>query len=406
MPFTRQSLEKKLEDHDENIDLLSGAVKQLEEDRDASAKELSRKLKQMQSRVFNGDPNYRGCFRDEEQARAFALVVLSHAGNGSARKKLERDFPDVTRDLDSVSDGGLIPTEFSTRLQALFESYGVFERNAQRMPMRSDSLVFPRQLTDPPVFQIKEGASASESALTTGAVELNCIKFGVLIRVPLELIEDALAVVGEMIATSIARAMARKIDEIGFNGDGSSDYFGITGVRQRLLGLSSTIGNIAGIVVGSGNAYDELTLGDFESLAGALPQYASPDAKWYVSRQVYFGTMVRLALASGGVTAEEIEGRRRLSFMGYPVEITQVMPRVAANGQVCALLGDLRQAATVGDRRMMELRTSDDVYFTQGQRAFLATARKAINVHDVGNASSTASERQAGPIVGLALASS
>lgn len=117
--------------------------------------------------------------------------------------------------------------------------------------------------------------------------------------------------------------------------------------------------------------------------------------------------MLKLALAAGGVTKEEIvNGQRTPTFLGYPVAVTQVMPKVEANSQVCAVLGDLALAASLGSRRDVSIAMSEHSRFGYDQIEFRGTQRFDINVHSVGNASATAGSRVAGPIVGLITAAS
>jgi HK97 family phage major capsid protein len=116
--------------------------------------------------------------------------------------------------------------------------------------------------------------------------------------------------------------------------------------------------------------------------------------------------MVKLMLASGGVTAAEIENARTKSFLGYEVAFSQVMPKAEANSQVCALLGDLSQAARLGSRREVTLAISEHSRFSYDEIEIKGTERFDINVHDVGNASATAADREAGPVVGLITAAS
>ena len=81
----------------------------------------------------------------------------------------------------------------------------------------------------------------------------------------------------------------------GWNGDGTSTYHKITGVCAKLKGLSGTIANIAGLVVGTGNAYSELILGDFTKVKSKLPQYADTvNAAWYCHKTFYHSVMEQL----------------------------------------------------------------------------------------------------------------
>lgn len=107
-------------------------------------------------------------------------------------------------------------------------------------------------------------------------------------------------------------------------------------------------------------------------------------------------------MTEGGI-AGGIAGKR---FLGDPVEITQTLPRTDANDQVVCLYGHLPSAARLGDRRQTTIAVSEHVAFSTDEIAIRGTQRLDIVVHDVGNASGTASLRVAGPIVGLLMAAS
>jgi HK97 family phage major capsid protein len=67
---------------------------------------------------------------------------------------------------------------------------------------------------------------------------------------------------------------------------------------------------------------------------------------------------------------------------------------------IVALFGDLSLAATYGDRRAVSIKTASERYIEYDQTLTFATARVAINVHDLG------STTVAGPIVALKTAAS
>lgn len=56
---------------------------------------------------------------------------------------------------------------------------------------------------------------------------------GTLTYYSIELQEDA-TMLGDWVARSIMFAFARKLDQIGFNGDGTKLYFGIHGLIPKL----------------------------------------------------------------------------------------------------------------------------------------------------------------------------
>lgn len=249
-----------------------------------------------------------------------------------------------------------------------------------------------------------EGGSITKSDPTIEAISMTPKTLCALTAFSLELEDDSLVALGELLADLFARSFAYYEDLCGFLGDGTSTYFGFKGIAGALMAVSSTIANIKSLVVGAGNAYSELTLANFNSVCGTLPDFAdNGDAQWYVHRYFYFTVMVALALAAGGTTATEVilsAGQKRKMYLEYPVAFTQVMPKAAANSQICALLANLRMGALLGTRGGIEFASSDQRYFDQGLMAVRGRNRIAINAHGVGDTTN------AGPICGLITAAS
>ena len=312
----------------------------------------------------------------------------------------------------------LVPDEFQNDLIDLREKFGVFRQNAKIVPMASDTRSDPRRRQGVTAYFQGEDTAGTLSDKVWDRVKLTAKKLMVLTKFSNELNEDAVINIGDDLAGEIAYAFALKEDQCGFNGDGTSTYGNIIGVRQSLLNVDSTIGNVLGLTVGpagTGASYQSFTLANFNSVVGALPEFAdSPNAKWYVHKTFWGAVMQKLAAAAGGNRIADIEGGAlKKTFLGYDVVISQVMPKTPAINQVCALFGDLRMAASLGDRRQTTIQMSDSALnaFEQDEIVIRGTERFDINVHDVGESSAgTARDAnvglQAGPIVGLATASS
>lgn len=295
--------------------------------------------------------------------------------------------------------GYLVPPEFSNDIIDLREQYGVARQVTRVVAMGSDTLSIPRRTGGLTAYFVGEATAITESSKSWDQVNLVARKLGVLSLWSSELNEDAMVNIGDDLAGEIAYAFANKEDQCFFNGDGTSTYGTITGVRQRLEDVFTTSGG-TGLIVGAGNAYSELTLANFHSVLGALPLYARTGAVWVVSATFYDTVMHSLQTAAGGNTVVDIANGGQQRFLGYPVVLSQVMPTTAANSQICALLGNFRLGSTLGDRRMLTLALSSDYKFAEDQLAIRGTERFDINIHDVG-ATGTA-----GPIVGLITASS
>lgn len=297
---------------------------------------------------------------------------------------------------DNTTGGFLVPDEMQATLIRLREERGVFPQFANRVPMGSDIIRVPRLLSDVTAYWVGEGSEITPSDATTGSAELMARKLGALTKVSRELDEDAVVEIGDMITMSMAYAMADKIDEAGFNGDGTSTYGGVTGLKNTLH--ANAIQNAA-----SGNdSALTLDLADFEALLGKYPQYPGAAPRWFVHSAVFWASMARLADAAGGNTNMSIAGGpSQTMFLGYPVTFTQVLPSTTSTlaSTIVLYFGDLRLGATYGTRRSMRTEVSLERYFENDLIGIKTTERIAINIHERGDTIRTR------PIIALKTAS-
>lgn len=408
----REEMKKQAQETDKWVKESGGGFLQPEGEADVKVKDV---------KIFASPRRVKGVksFKDsdgltkEEKAYSFGmLAIAATCGNNLLdvpfAEKAIRFCKDHGISLKAQSEGVntaggvLVPDQFTNDIIDLRESYGVFRQYSRVRPMSSDVMLIPRRSSGLTVYFPSEGGSITESEKGWNNVTLTAKKFACLAKMSSELNEDAIIDIGSDLASEIAYAFANKEDECGFNGDGTSTYCGITGVRAALRAVDATIANIKGLYVGTGNAYSELTLTDFEGVVSLLPQYAdTPNARWFMHRTFYYQVAVREALEAGGVTKEEIvNGQRTPMYLGYPVVFSQVLPKVEGNSQICALLGDLALATSLGDRRGVTIATSEHAYFSTDQIGIRGTQRVDIVCHDVGNTT------DAGPLVGLITAAS
>ena len=118
-----------------------------------------------------------------------------------------------------------------------------------------------------------------------------------------------------------------------------------------------------------------------------------------VRQQIFLGRGdAEAAVAAGGNRVADISGpAMEKSFLGYPVTVSQVMPKVSAINQICCLFGNLRLARagrSPHDDHPDERHALNA--FEQDEVVIRGTERFDIVVHDVGNNAGTA-----GPIVGF-----
>lgn len=307
---------------------------------------------------------------------------------------------------DSTGAQFLIPEEFSTDMIDLRERYGVARRLLRRETMMSDTKTIPRRSGGLTAYFTPENSAGTESNKSWTQVRLTAKDLMAISRYSAQVDADAAISFGDDLAGEISYAFANKEDECGFNGDGTSTYGGIVGVRTKLTSVDGAGTDSAGLVTqGTSNTWTAIVIGDFDRVVGKLPQYAdTPSACWVMHRTFYYEVCERLVQASGGVPAYEVrEGNRapRPLFKGYPVEFAQTFPAVTAVATVVAVLGDLSLGAAFGDRQQESIVFSEhatvggESLWERNQIGIRGTERFDINVHDAGDASTV------GPIVGL-----
>lgn len=297
---------------------------------------------------------------------------------------------------DNTLGGYLVPDQIDDAIIDLRETYGVFRQYARRSVMTSDTKSRRRRNGGLTAYAVGEAAAGTESTKSLGLVQLIAKKWMVLTTISNELGEDATINLGDDTAQEIAYAFARKEDDCGFIGDGTSTYHGIVGLQSAFTNNGGT--SNAGVQDGTGSTWSALVLSDFTGLVGKLPLFArTPNTRWYCSAPFWNGVMEQLMYASGGVTVTEVmNGVPTPMFLGYPVVLAQVLPNSSATGY-SAFLGDLSLAADFGDRRGTTVSFSDSALnaFEQDEIAVRGTTRFDVNVHDVGSTSA------AGPIVAM-----
>lgn len=285
----------------------------------------------------------------------------------------------------NTSGGALVPEEFERAIIELREEYGLFRRVCRVTPMGSDTRSIPRRTGGLTAHFVGENTAGTESDASWDNVSLTAKKLMVLTRMSSEVSEDAIIDLADQMAEEIALAFATKEDESGFNGDGTSTYGGIQGVLVKALSASHTMAKVA--AASTHDTFAELDADDLLSLMAAIPQYAKRGAAWYCSPTAQELVFNAIKIAGGGNTRDMLAQSDQPRFLGYPIEVTPVMNDVttALNGLVMIGFGNLRMAATLGDRRGIRVALSSEQYWEEDQIGVKGTERLDINVHDMGS---------------------
>lgn len=359
-----------------------------------SVDDLSANVKLLRSVV---DGRKRQSRSAEDRVHRIGRWVQAEIGSEEARAWCLENGLAVNRAQGAGSNvlgGGLVPDEIPDTIIAIRDTRGAFRAAAAPMRMRSDTKSAPRRLSGLTAVFASENLNVAEQTMTWDSVRLVAKKIMVLARISAELMEDAALDVGAAFLQEVAYAFAAKEDNCGFYGDGTSQYGGIRGLFTYLTDGS----HAASTYTATGHStFDVITQTDLNQLMGLVPAVAVPGARWFVSQRGYALTFCRLAGSAGGIVTRYVDGVLTPVFMGFPVQLTQVMPQAvtALTGQVAIAFGDLNLAATIGDRRDVRLRFSTDRYMDSDQVGVLGTQRFDINVHDIGD------NATAGPMAAL-----
>jgi HK97 family phage major capsid protein len=343
--------------------------------------------------------SFRGADADRNAYTAGQWLLATIGGDTRAAQWCA-DNGIETRALATTSNslgGYSVPEVLESTIIDLREERGVARRSLRVMPMSTDSHIIPRRASGLTAYFVAENSEITASDKAWDAVQLVARKLAVLCRYSSELNEDSILSIADDLASEIAYSFADKEDECAFNGDGTSTYGGIVGLKSGTNAGSK-------VTAATGNtAFSTLDLDDFEAMVGKLPQYAVAGARWYVSRVGWANSMLRLAEAAGGNTVAQVAGGAPLQFLGFPVEIVQVMNSTTAaqtSTDGLAYLGNLQLAATMGTRRGISIQVDGSRYFEYDQLAIRGTERFDINYHERGTST------VAGPVVMLSTPSS
>lgn len=341
---------------------------------------------------------------NQERAYRFGQAVLASVGNQRSIKWLRdhgiefRGFNDAEKRVHSEGinwqGGYFVFDEIDNDMLILRESFGVARQFLRTVSMSSDVRTRTKWSSGLTAYYVGETDAITESTTATKAVKLVAAKIGAIATVTSELNEDAVIDIGDFVANEMAYAFASAEDAAAFYGDGTSTYGGFQGVVPAITNTGTACIHTQ---TTAGNPETALTLGDFGLTLAKLPAYAmTPNLRWVMSSQFFWGAVARLIYASGGVTTQELAGTLQPSLMGIPVLFSQKFPtayNVAAGDQVVCIVGDGNQTGDFGDRRGIQISMSDSAtigstnVFASDEMAVRGTARFAVNIHSVGDSS-------------------
>lgn len=297
--------------------------------------------------------------------------------------------------------GVLVPDEMADAIIDLREQYGVARRLCDVWPMSSDTLFVPRWTGDVTAYFVGENEEITASDPDFDGVQLVARKLAALTKIPEELFEDAAMVIdlADRVANNMAWAFAKKEDECFIDGDGTSTYGGIYGLRPKIIDGTHTVGAVD--AAANHDTFGEIDGDDLDTVRATLPEYADMAGDgpvWLASKTARNLTFDAITRAAGGNTMETLAGRPRPAYLGDEIVSSQAMPKGKTtdySNVAMMFYGNFRMGASLGSRRVFNVRVLTERYAEYDQIGIRATERFDVVIHGLGDTSN------AGPIVGL-----
>jgi len=293
----------------------------------------------------------------------------------------------VQTESDNTAGGFLVPDETENSIIDLREEYGNARREARLQPMTSDHMIIPRRSDGLTAYFVGETSEITASDKSWGHVELTAKKLGVLTRMSSDLNEDAVINIADDFIDEMALTFATKEDQCAIDGDGTGTYGGMIGIRTKAIDGSHSYAYHD--FSSSMDQWSEVTDTALMELMSKLPLYGRRRAKWHCSPQAKVACFDRLIQAAGGATMRErVDGVYKPAYMGYPIVEWPAMPTddtsAALNNKIMFFFGDYKLAATLGSRRGITIKRSEDRYLEYDQIGIRATQRFCIVNHNIG----------------------
>lgn len=266
--------------------------------------------------------------------------------------------------------GNLRPTSFERSLYDFLENVSGIRQVATVITTAGgENLELPTVASHGTAAAVAEGSALAEADASFGKTTLGSFKYGQLLQISSELLQDSGVDVVGFAAQDLGRALGRVTGAAYVSGSG-------TGAPQGIMAAAGT-GKVGGTGVAGVSTIAELTdlcysLGD--------PGYRA-NAVW-VMRDATAGKIRNLTNASGDFLWQPaVQAGQPDRLLGFPVVID---PFVAATGTASnsVLFGDVASAYVVRDAGPIRIESSTDYAFNSDLTTWRAVLRTDARLRD------------------------
>lgn len=235
--------------------------------------------------------------------------------------------------LNPVNGGYMAVTEYSNRVVEMMTDADPLLGEVDMMTIGANVLGLPVEKGRPEVKFLGELDATETSTVKLGMVNIPIKQASTAVPLSRVLIQSSnLVDIESYTAGAVSKAFADKMGEVIINGDGVNQPAGILnakGLKSMKTGASKSV------------SIDALM-----DVVGALPEKADANAKWFMKKSTFFKIAGVFGKESNYISMG-LGGDMGKTLFGYPVVFCKSMPDVTADGNVCALFGDMRSYKAV-----------------------------------------------------------
>ena len=257
-----------------------------------------------------------------------------------------------------------LPTEYGGEIRELISEFGVARQRMAPYPIGMGTSRPARMGTRPAFGSIAMSAAFSEKSPTVTFASLESHKIGGIVRLPREIDEQSIVLMGQFLARYGAIEFARAEDNWGFNADGSGSYESVKGVVQIARDNAKTV-----VLAATKTKPSDAVLDDFRSLRTKVNKAALTGRL----SAYYLDTTWETRLPSFRTAAEPNVYQRlpdgTALLDGYPIVWTDVLTPYgtsAAADSALAVFGAL-SFWWMGEHGSPRIDTSEHVWFANDQ---------------------------------------
>jgi HK97 family phage major capsid protein len=361
------------------IKALPATLKTLQDDTGELQQQIKDVRRQMVGRVgANPRPRSPGLVSDE-CARHLAAQLVVHCHNSDrlsglcsvpAQRDALIDFACDTLNLSTrtaLTTGDIpLPTHYSGEIRELISDFGVVRRRMSPYPIGMGTSRPARMGTRPSFGSIAMSAAFTEKSPTVTFASLESHKIGGIVRLPREIDEQSIVLMGQFLARYGAVEFARAEDTWGFLADGNAGFENVKGIVQVARDTSHIVQLAA-----TKTKPSDATLDDFRNLRSKVNKAALNGrlSAYYLDTTWETRLPAFRTAAEPNVYQRLPDGTALLD--GYPIiwtDVLQAYDTVAAADKPLAVFGAL-SFWWMGEHGGPRIDTSEHVWFANDQLA-------------------------------------